>query len=48
MGTLVGIQSAYVVLALWRSRKSIVANRPRLRLADTPNDDEMADSSEAA
>jgi len=48
MGTLVGIQSAYVALALWRSRKSIVANRPRLRLADTPNDDEMADSSEAA
>ena len=46
MGTLVGIQSAYVALALWRSRQSMA--KPHLRLADTPDDDETAESSEAA
>jgi len=50
MGSLIGVQSFYVALALLRSRKPIAAGRPRLRLADTPDLEEYdaTQSTEAA
>jgi len=50
MGSLVGVQSFYVAVALWRSRKPFTAGRPLLRLANTPDEDEegMKASAEAA
>jgi cytochrome c-type biogenesis protein CcsB len=50
MGSAVGVQSLFVAAALWRSRKSASAGKPRLRLADTPGEDEddSAASAEAA
>ncbi len=48
MGTLIGVQSLYVAAALWRSRPSIVAGKPRLRLIATGDDDETIVSHEAA
>jgi cytochrome c-type biogenesis protein CcsB len=36
MGTLIAVQGLYVGLAMWRSRKSAMPGRPRLRIAPTP------------
>ncbi len=33
MGSLIGVQSLYVGIAMWRSRKSAMPSRPRLRIA---------------
>ena len=35
MGTLVGLQGLYVAIAMWRSRRSAMPSRPRLRIART-------------
>jgi len=48
MGSLIGVQSLYVALALWRSHKPVAAGRPRLRLANTPDEEETRASTEAA
>ena len=42
MATLIGLQSLYVAVAMWRSRKSAMPDRPRLRIAPT-SDLEEAD-----
>ncbi len=49
MGSLIGAQSLYVAAALWRSRTSATAGKPRLRLADTADaETETIASNEAA
>ena len=50
MGSFIGAQAIYVALALWRSRKMAAVGKPRLRLADTPDEKETgtAASPEAA
>ena len=50
MGSLVGVQSLYIAVALLRSRKPIAEGRPQLRLADTLDEDEYdsISSTEAA
>ena len=48
MGSLIGVQSLYVAVALWRSRNPLAAGTPRLRIADTPDEAETAASPEAA
>ena len=40
MGSLIGVEGFYVATALWRSRTSVATSKPRLRLANTPNDEE--------
>jgi ABC-type transport system involved in cytochrome c biogenesis permease subunit len=48
MGSLIGVESLYVAVALWRSRKPLASGRPHLRIANTPDDDAAPASSEAA
>ncbi|MGO9113462.1 MAG: cytochrome c biogenesis protein CcsA [Thermoguttaceae bacterium] len=49
MGSLIGVESLYVAVALWRSRKPQAAGKPHLRLANTPGDeDDSIRSPEAA
>ena len=50
MGSLIGAQALYVAVALWRSRKPVATGKPRLRLANTPDEgeDETRATTEAA
>ena len=40
MGSLIGAQSLYLAVALWRSRNLAAAGEPRLRLVDAADDGE--------
>jgi cytochrome c-type biogenesis protein CcsB len=44
MGTLIGIQGCYVAAAMWRSRTPTAMGKPHLRLANTPDDEQLGEA----